>query len=94
MYLIIFTIVVVILVGILFLRREHLTLEELEKQLETAEPNLLPQLTRLKIEKSIKDSEARMKSILETLQKSEEAMEIIRKRRRDFDYKSLWIKQN
>jgi hypothetical protein len=89
MYLIIFTIVVVILVGLLFLRREHLTLEELEKQLENSGPSLLSQYDRLQYEKRIKDSEAEAKPILESLQNSP-GMETIRKRRRmSFKYKRV-----
>jgi len=79
MYLIIFTIVVVV---ILFLRRERLTLDELKKQLETAGPTLLPQFTRLQYEEKIREAEAPAKPILESLQKSA-GMEIIRKRRRE-----------
>ncbi|MGA0121276.1 MAG: hypothetical protein ACO3HJ_07465 [Methylophilaceae bacterium] len=90
MYLIIFTIVVVV---ILLLRRERLTLEELEKQIETAEPTLLTQYTRLQYEKRIKDAEAEAKPILESLQNSP-GMEIIKKRRRDFDYKQVLDQAN
>ena len=79
MYLIIF---IIILVGILFLRREHLTLEDLEKQIENAGPTLLSQYTRLQLEKDVKEAEAPAKPILESLQKSA-GMEIIRKRRRE-----------
>ena len=79
MYLIIFTIVVVV---ILFLRRESLTLDELKKQLETAGQTLLPQFTRLQYEEKIREAEAPAKPILESLQKSA-GMEIIRKRRRE-----------
>ena len=81
MYLIIF-IIIIILVGILFLRREHLTLEDLEKQIENAGPTLLSQYTRLQLEKDVKEAEAPAKPILESLQKSA-GMEIIRKRRRE-----------
>jgi len=81
------------LVGLLFLRRERLTLEDLEKQLETAGPALLTQYDRLKYEKSIKDAETEAKPILESLQNSP-GMEIIRKRRRDFDYKTVLDKAN
>ena len=66
--------------GILFLRRERLSLEDLEKDLESAEPTLLPQYTRLQYEKQIADSEAKAKPILETLQKSE-GMETIKQKR-------------
>ena len=79
MYLIIF---IIILVGLLFLRRERLTLDELKKQLETAGPTLLPQFTRLQYEEKIREAEAPAKPILESLQKSA-GMEIIRKRRRE-----------
>jgi len=79
MYLIIF---IIILVGLLFLRRESLTLDELKKQLETAGPTLLPQFTRLQYEEKIREAEAPAKPILESLQKSA-GMEIIRKRRRE-----------
>ena len=79
MYLIIF---IIILVGILFLRREHLTLEDLEKQIENAGPTLLSQYTRLQLEKDVKEAEAPAKPILESLQNSV-GMEIIRKRRRE-----------
>ena len=79
MYLIIF---IIILVGLLFLRRERLTLDELKKQLETAGPTLLPQFTRLQYEEKIREAEAPAKAILESLQKSA-GMEIIRKRRRE-----------
>ena len=79
MYLIIF---VIILVGLLFLRRESLTLDELKKQLETAGPTLLPQFTRLQYEEKIREAEAPAKAILESLQNSA-GMEIIRKRRRE-----------
>jgi len=81
MYLIIF-IIIIILVGILFLRREHLTLEDLEKQIENAGPTLLSQYTRLQLEKDVKEAEAPAKPILESLQNSV-GMEIIRKRRRE-----------
>jgi len=67
-------------VGILFLRRERLSIEDLEKELESAEPTLLPQYTRLQYEKQIADSEAKAKPILETLQKSE-GMETIKQKR-------------
>jgi len=70
------------LVGILFLRREHLTLEDLEKQIENAGPTLLSQYTRLQLEKDVKEAEAPAKPILESLQNSV-GMEIIRKRRRE-----------
>jgi predicted Holliday junction resolvase-like endonuclease len=53
MYLIIF-IIIIILVGILFLRRESLTLDELRKQIESAGPTLLPQFTRLQYEEKIR----------------------------------------
>jgi len=79
MYLIIF---IIILVGLLFLRRESLTLDELKKQLETAGPTLLPQFTRLQYEEKIREAEAPAKAILESLQNSA-GMEIIRKRRRE-----------
>jgi len=79
--------------GILFLRREHLTLEDLEKQIETSGPTLLPQYTRLRYEKRIEDAEAEAKPILESLQKSA-GMEIIKKRRRDFDYKQVLDQAN
>jgi len=79
MYLIIL-IIIIILVGILFLRRERLSIEDLEKELESAEPTLLPQYTRLQYEKQIADSEAKAKPILETLQKSE-GMETIKQKR-------------
>jgi len=79
MYLIIF---IIILVGLLFLRRERLTLDELKKQLETAGPTLLPQFTRLQYEEKIREAEAPAKAILESLQNSA-GMEIIRKRRRE-----------
>ena len=79
MYLIIFTIVVVV---ILFLRRESLTLDELKKQIETAGPTLLPQFTRIQYEEKIREAEAPAKPILESLQNSA-GMEIIRKRRRE-----------
>jgi len=70
------------LVGLLFLRRESLTLDELKKQLETSGPTLLPQFTRLQYEEKIREAEAPAKPILESLQKSA-GMEIIRKRRRE-----------
>jgi hypothetical protein len=69
-------------VGILFLRRESLTLDELKKQIETAGPTLLPQFTRLQYEEKIREAEAPAKAILESLQNSA-GMEIIRKRRRE-----------
>jgi hypothetical protein len=81
MYLIIF-IIIIILVGILFLQREHLTMDELRKQIESSGPTLLPQFTRLQYEEKIKEAEAPAKPILESLQKSA-GMEIIRKRRRE-----------
>ena len=86
MYLIIF--IIIILVGLLIIRRERLTLDELEKQIESSGPTLLTQYDRLQYEKRIKDAEAEAKPILESLQKSA-GMEIIRKRRRDFDYKKV-----
>ena len=70
------------MVGLLFLRRESLTLGELKKQLETAGPTLLPQFTRLQYEEKIREAEAPAKAILESLQNSA-GMEIIRKRRRE-----------
>ena len=70
------------MVRILFLRREHLTLEDLEKQIENAGPTLLSQYTRLQLEKDVKEAEAPAKPILESLQNSV-GMEIIRKRRRE-----------
>ena len=70
------------MVGLLFLRRESLTLDELKKQLETAGPTLLPQFTRLQYEEKIREAEAPAKAILESLQNSA-GMEIIRKRRRE-----------
>ena len=57
MYLIIF-IIIIILVGILFLQREHLTMDELRKQIESSGPTLLPQFTRLQYEEKIKEAEA------------------------------------
>ena len=81
MYLIIF-IIIIILVGILFLRRESLTLDELKKQIETAGPTLLPQFTRIQYEETIREKEAPAKAILESLQNSA-GMEIIRKMRRE-----------
>jgi hypothetical protein len=79
MYLILF-IIIIIMLGYLFLRRERLTLDELNKQLENSEPTLLPQYTRLQYEQKIVNSEADAKPILETLQKSE-GMETIKQKR-------------
>ena len=70
------------MVGILFLRRESLTLDELEKQLESSGPTLLPQYTRLQYEKRIKDAEAEAKPILESLAKSD-GFKIIRQKELD-----------
>ena len=77
MYLIIF---IIILVGILFLRRESLTLDELKKQLETSGPTLLPQFTRLQYEEKIREAEAPAKPILESLQISPKMQTITIKR--------------
>ena len=68
------------MLGYLFLRRERLTLDELNKQLENSGPTLLPQYTRLQYEQKIVNSEAEAKPILETLQKSE-GMETIKQKR-------------
>ena len=79
MYLILF-IIIIIMLGYLFLRRERLTLDELNKQLENSGPTLLPQYTRLQYEQKIVNSEAEAKPILGTLQKSQ-GMEIIKQKR-------------
>ena len=80
MYLII--LIIIIVIGVLFLRHEGLTLEELNKQLESSEPTLLPQYTKLQYEKMIKDSEIEAKPILETLAKSDE-FKLIRQKKID-----------
>jgi hypothetical protein len=67
-------------VGILFLRRESLTLDELRKQIESAGPTLLPQFTRLQYEEAIEKAEAPAKPILESLQNSPKMQTIIIKR--------------
>ena len=72
------------MLGYLFLRRERLTLYELNKQLENSEPTLLPQYTRLQYEQNIVNSEAEAKPILETLQKSEGIETIKQKRVPDY----------
>jgi len=86
MYLIIF-IIIIILVGILFLRREHLTLEEVRKQIESAGPTLLPQFTRLQYEETIREREAPAKPILESLQNSPEMQAITIKRNIEYGAK-------
>ena len=86
MYLIIF-IIIIILVGILFLQREHLTLEEVRKQIESAGPTLLPQFTRLQYEETIREREAPAKPILESLQNSPEMQAITIKRNIEYGAK-------
>jgi len=74
-------------VGILFLRREHLTLEEVRKQIESAGPTLLPQFTRLQYEETIREREAPAKPILESLQNSPEMQAITIKRNIEYGAK-------